>query len=122
MKQTIRYNTFETNSSSVHSLTLIDKETFEDFKKNKLFYDADTASFHKYDELPNLSAFKDECPDFDTLPKDVQEYKIKYFIENFFDTDYAAGYTYNYLDVESLPVYDEHGNEKVAFSIYIGDC
>ena len=31
MKQTIRYNTFETNSSSYHSITLDNEEEIKDF-------------------------------------------------------------------------------------------
>lgn len=39
MKQQIRYGVFETNSSSVHSLTIVSKEEFEKFKKGKLILD-----------------------------------------------------------------------------------
>jgi len=37
MKQTIRLNTFETNSSSVHSLTILSKEDFDKFKSGEYF-------------------------------------------------------------------------------------
>lgn len=36
----IRRNTFETNSSSTHSLTMCDKNTFHDWKEGKIFYDS----------------------------------------------------------------------------------
>lgn len=39
MKQQIRYGVFETNSSSVHSLTIVSKEEFEKFKKGNLIFD-----------------------------------------------------------------------------------
>lgn len=38
MKQTIRFNTFETNSSSTHSMVVIPDEYYEDWNKNELFY------------------------------------------------------------------------------------
>ena len=42
MKQ-IRFNTFETNSSSTHSLVICTKKQFEDLKKHKLYiYENDT--------------------------------------------------------------------------------
>ena len=39
MKQIIRYNTFETNSSSAHSLILISKETFDKWRNGELMLD-----------------------------------------------------------------------------------
>lgn len=36
MKRQIRFGVFETNSSSVHSLTMISKEEFEKFKNDEL--------------------------------------------------------------------------------------
>ena len=38
MKLTVRRGVFETNSSSSHSLTIVDKQTFEDWKSGKLLY------------------------------------------------------------------------------------
>jgi hypothetical protein len=39
MKKQIRFGVFETNSSSVHSLTIVSKEEFEKFKKGELVLD-----------------------------------------------------------------------------------
>lgn len=39
MKKIIRKGTFETNSSSTHSLTLCTKETYEQWKKGELLFD-----------------------------------------------------------------------------------
>lgn len=36
MKRQIRFGVFETNSSSVHSLTIVSKEEFERFKNDEL--------------------------------------------------------------------------------------
>lgn len=38
MKQTIRFNTFETNSSSTHNVVIIPDEQWEDWCNGKLFY------------------------------------------------------------------------------------
>lgn len=39
MKKNIRFNVFETNSSSVHSLCICTEEEFDAWKKGKLYYD-----------------------------------------------------------------------------------
>lgn len=39
MKRSIRYGVFETNSSSVHSLTIVSKEEFEKFKRGELIFE-----------------------------------------------------------------------------------
>lgn len=38
MRQTIRFNTFETNSSSTHSICICSDEEFNKFKNGKLFF------------------------------------------------------------------------------------
>ena len=42
MKFTVRRGVFETNSSSVHSFTIADKEDYDKFKKGELY-------IHRYD-------------------------------------------------------------------------
>lgn len=39
MKKNIRFNVFETNSSSIHSLCICTEEEFDAWKKGKLYYD-----------------------------------------------------------------------------------
>ena len=39
MKKNIRFNVFETNSSSVHSLCICTEEEFDAWKKGELYYD-----------------------------------------------------------------------------------
>ena len=38
MRQTIRFNTFETNSSSTHSMCIIPDKQYKDWTENKLYY------------------------------------------------------------------------------------
>lgn len=38
MKMTVRQGVFETNSSSVHSLTMMMKDDYEKFENGELFY------------------------------------------------------------------------------------
>ena len=39
MKRQIRFGVFETNSSSVHTLTICSEDMFNDFKNGKLLFD-----------------------------------------------------------------------------------
>ena len=39
MKRNVRFGVFETNSSSMHSLTIVSKEEFDKFKRGELIWD-----------------------------------------------------------------------------------
>lgn len=53
MKRQIRRGVFETNSSSTHSLTMCDEETFEKWKSGDLMFDKCAEEF--IDSVPELS-------------------------------------------------------------------
>lgn len=53
MKKQIRRSVFETNSSSTHSLTMCDEETFEKWKSGDLMFDKYAEEF--IDLVPELS-------------------------------------------------------------------
>jgi hypothetical protein len=50
MKQQIRLGVFETNSSSIHSITITEKETYEAWKKNEVLYCEDKNEFLEADK------------------------------------------------------------------------
>ena len=120
MRQTIRLDTFETNSSSMHSLILVNKDDFENFKQDKLFYYTTEECFKSYEEIPALSEFKFEYPE---VVNETDQNKIndlvQEFIDRYFNGDYAYGYNARNLDYIAGTVYDKNGNEQVAFSVYI---
>ena len=120
MRQLIRCNLFETNSSSTHTLSIVNKKEFEDFEQNKLFYYPSYDVFKSYKDIPNLNEFKEEYPEAgnETDENKIQEY-VNDFINNYFDGDYSYGYSCDYLDYKDEIVYDKDGNEKIAFSVYI---
>ena len=68
MKRQIRIGTFETNSSSTHSLVMMSKDKFEKFKAGELFwYDGDILSkqevlevVKKWDEDITLETLEEE--------------------------------------------------------------
>jgi hypothetical protein len=68
----IRYNVFETNSSSTHSLTLVDEEKYGQWKDGKLLFNSWNDEF-----VPADSNSDDE--------DDIYTY-ARYFDENEFET------------------------------------
>lgn len=87
MKKQIRYGVFETNSSSVHSLTIVSKEEFERFKNGEMVLDRwgerlvevptktetdgeeDNYEYDKYETYDNLGG-----GEYETF---IQNYKTK---------------------------------------------
>jgi hypothetical protein len=70
--KTIRRNVFETNSSSVHSLTMTDSETFKKWKSGQIFYDIDNKKFvkeQKHEDCFTYNEYNSWCNDryFDTF-------------------------------------------------------
>ena len=51
MKVQVRLGMFETNSSSVHTLTMCSRKQLEDWKKGDVVYDEDSNDFVPIDEL-----------------------------------------------------------------------
>ena len=51
MRQLVRSHTFETNSSSTHSLTIMTEDQFNQFRDGNLFYDDWKEKFYTYEEL-----------------------------------------------------------------------
>lgn len=49
--KSIRVNTFETNSSSTHSLTVVSKEEYEDFKDGKELWNPETEDLSSLDKI-----------------------------------------------------------------------
>ena len=65
----IRNNIFETNSSSVHSITLCSEDEFEQFKKGNLLFDRDNEIFitsEKFEDLKNSGDYDEEY-DYGTI-------------------------------------------------------
>lgn len=115
---TFRRNTFETNSSSTHSLSVVSKTDWEKFKAGELYFASDNYNLISDEDIPELSAFKEEYPEFNDQPEDVKKYLISRFIKDNLDDEYAPIYSYRYLDPPSELVYDKSGNEMMAFSFY----
>lgn len=122
MNQIIRTNVFETNSSSMHSLILIDKKEYEDFYNGILWFNVNEQQLYTKQDIIDSSEFKQQCENFYNLSEDAQDLEFKEFMDYNCDEDYAPYRTYNSNDFQTLEVKDTQGNDKVALSIYIGDA
>ena len=109
----VRTKIFETNSSSVHSLTLCTEDKFDEWKCGLLVFDRDT------DELVDINSYNEDCK------------KVKDILDGEVDDDYYCKRYYTYSDffdwsddeyMEYMEKYQEHktiGKEKiVAFGYY----
>ena len=120
MKQTIRKYTFETNSSSTHSLTLIKKEDLEAFENGYTYFYPEMDKFVNKDEIVNLSCFKAEYPKAEEMSEDELEAALDEFKDEFIDGDYSYLFSYRYLDYCTVSdLKDKEGEDVVAFSYYI---
>ncbi len=94
MKRTIRFGTFETNSSSVHSLVMCSKQEYNLFRNGDLLLDRD------YDELvPKIAVDADE--------ESGSRYQT---YDEFFNDGYYETFEQSYTS--------ESGDEIVGFGYY----
>ena len=107
----IRKGTFETNSSSSHSLVVCNEETWLDFARGKLFYN----TLHESNGLPEFCTLKDiklhirriynsvnrtkfaDLDIDDEARKDVYHgiHELLFFQETFYSIDELEEYEYN---------------------------
>ena len=102
----VRVGTFETNSSSTHSLVITTEDIFQQFKKGKLVYcQWDDGPFKEGEFYPKeeVDAYADEHED------DFEEYNFQTF-EEMFEESCLESYEKHF----ETP----HGDKMVAFGNY----
>lgn len=119
----IRANTFETNSSSVHTICITDDEVYQKWIEGKLYYNLeftwnDFPEFVSYDEAkeydPNFP-YPDEYDNWEDWRYQDSE---KYYYEKIFVTakEFFQNWNYNFYDKE----YITNSGEKVRVFGYYG--
>lgn len=98
MKQTYRLNTFETNSSSTHSMIIVPDELYADWNDNKLFY----AKYTKGGEIEKLIKANNNCRFFtkEFLENNAEDFPKESDFEGSYD-DYEDAFM-EWLDMEDL--------------------
>ena len=116
MKQQIRLGVFETNSSSVHSLTMVEKPDYERWKKGEILFSEygrhGDSEFLPADEAieKNLSMFDEE----DLTEKFVEEYRKTKNLYKSLEADEDCGIDYDDLNLSELYLNYEEYEEMVA--------
>jgi hypothetical protein len=141
MKQNIRHNVFETNSSSVHSLTILPLDEFEEFKKGNFYLDwnyklvtfeeafKEMFKYYTYEEAKKDFAKHEGYNDIDECIKDnkFDESSLKIAVFNYVNAD--NGYDFHTYDTmigdeqweyETFERYytTKSGDEIVVFGYY----
>lgn len=81
MKTFIRYNTFETNSSSTHSCIICSEDTFAKWKAGQLYVYRYGDSFFTREEIEE--EYKRSHPDFDESDETMAEEMNEYIYDNY---------------------------------------
>lgn len=111
MKKIVRLNTFETNSSSSHSLTWCTEKQFEDWKNGKLYVDEWSNKFYtqeEYDEMVKGIAKDNNCSIEDVL-EEPREFELPESWDDYYDRD---------LEIDYYKYTTEHGDKIVAVCRY----
>lgn len=134
MKKQFRRGVFETNSSSTHSLTMCDEETFEKWKSGDLMFDKYAEEF--IDSVPELSdEQKNAAKEYyeysmekywkqwgDLTDSEKEEWYGKYATEEGIVSEDAVTYD-QFMDEAYLESFvdrytTKNGDKVVAFGLY----
>ncbi len=119
MHQTVRACVYETNSSSTHSLIMVDTETFGKFKEGLLVLNFDNEEFIPIEDVASLYSFKEDFPYYEGASDEDKKDMIKKYVEDQSNSDYATIGTFRSMDLCTKDCYDKDGKEQVAFSYYV---
>lgn len=107
--KTIRRNTFETNSSSTHSITILSAEDFNKWEDENLYFDEDKEIFLTKEEL--YDSIKKEYPEYEN-DEDIEEF----ILDN--RSEYPKTYE-RFINDDSLEVDVNHYTSKSGDEIVI---
>ena len=114
MKQQIRFNTFETNSSTTHNITIFSEEEYEKFKAGEIFVDYD--GFVTKDEILNSDDFKEHLEmymaDNGYEPEELEEITEDAFNDYCYENGVYGNETDSELE-EDINTYTTKSGEKL---------
>lgn len=101
----VRQGTFETNSSSTHSITMCMESDFKKWKNGEMYWDRWNDSLISKDEVEkeNDEEWKEKLEDY------IEDYSDYYTYEDFNNLEYET-----YEDTFKTP----NGEEVIAFGYY----
>lgn len=123
--KTIRRGTFETNSSSTHSISICTISEFEQWKNGGLYYDDWNNKFITKDEYnKKMESYKEDFisdhPDFDENDEDWIDNLNDYLNEDkeYYTYDEYSGYDYLEYEKYEKKYKTPNGEEIIAFGYY----
>ena len=121
----VRQGTFETNSSSTHSITMCMESDFEKWKNGEMYWDRWNDSLISKDEVEKENnrlreEFISENPGFNENDEEWKE-KLEDYIND--DSDYYTYEDFNDLEYETYEdtLKTPNGEEVIAFGYYGSD-
>lgn len=116
----IRRNTFETNSSSTHSITMCKESDFDKWKNGEMYWDRWNESLVSKEEVEKEMAklkeeFISEHPDYDKDDIDWEE-KLEDYLNS--DKEYYTYEEFNNYDYIEYETFEDSYDGVVAFGYY----
>lgn len=126
--KTVRLGTFETNSSSTHSITMCMESDYEKWKNGELYWHRWNDKLVSKEEVEKEMAklreeFIADNPDFDENNEEWKEELEQYINEDKTYYTYEEFNDYNYLEYETFKEQFEtpNGEKVVSFGYYGSD-
>lgn len=120
MKTQIRRSIFETNSSSVHSITMISGSEYDKWKNGELLYDKDTETLVTKEEIEKIK--EDDKKRYESYNWSFDESEYDYTREdsNIRFLTYDKFFDWSYIQYETFTDHykTKDGEEVVAFGFY----
>lgn len=112
MKKIVRECTFETNSSSTHSLTFMTRGQFEKWKNEELYKDPNSGKLYTKEE--NERMIKEVAEKYGITEEEVMENYREYDLP----VSYEEWCDDEFLETDSYSYTTEHGDEIIAVCKY----
>lgn len=120
MKTQIRRSIFETNSSSVHSITMVSGSEYDKWKNGELLYDKDTETLVTKEEIEKIK--EDDKKRYESYGWTFNESEYDYNSEdsNIRFLTYDKFFEWSYIQYETFTdrYKTKDGEEVVAFGFY----
>ena len=118
----IRRNTFETNSSSTHSISVCTKDEWSKFLNGQIWFSKESGALITKEEIKYTYAYKDWCHTNDIPKEEIESVAtIDAYIDDCVGDWYGDLQTDDTMEFPVEHVYDASGNPIVVYSYYYSD-
>lgn len=116
----VRKGTFETNSSSTHSITMCTKSDYDKWINGEMYYDGRKDEFVSKDEIEK--EFMEHNPNFDkNNEKWIQKFENYLEDRDIYDSDSYDNYYSEFYEMFEDEFTTPNGEKVIAFGFYGSD-